>query len=129
MPWYAASVIVALDPVLKASKSQTILLWENVYLVEAEDEDGARAEAERLGRVLNDRKNPLVINKRQVTTRYCGVRKVLTVDPYPYGSHVTSPATVLETGCEVSFNVYSVGAASDLESLVGGKSVTLTYLE
>src|SRR5438445_575620 len=120
--WYAAHVIMNVefnDPADQTSYP----FWENIVLVEADSEDDAWDQAERLGRdEETDGAVGLRWNGRPARWKFAGVRKVIECrsdEPDERPTH----------GAEVSYSQMSVPDKESLAKLVQGKAVEVRYEE
>ena len=78
MPWFAAHAIFYFEA--KDGPQDSFSIWENVYLVEAKDDDEAWRKADVWARQNEgDSDGSLFWNDRPATLRYAGIRKLITV--------------------------------------------------
>jgi hypothetical protein len=122
MAWYAASIILFVN--FKDGKQDKFPVWENVVLVEAEDEGAALSRAELLGRAeAGDADGSMTWDGRPASWCFAGIRKLLTV------SNPRSVSNEPADGAEVSYSEFIVENQRDLDKLVRGQEVKITYCE
>ena len=126
MPWYAASVVMYFE--LKDEPQQEFYLWENVYLIEADDAPQARSKAEALGRLEEgDDGGSLTWNGRPARHVYGGIRKLVSCAPSLTGGGTDN--SVIEDGMEATWSAFLVRNRQDLESFIRGEPVQVLYEE
>jgi len=128
MQWYAASVVVYTEVIDEPSQN-TFLVHENVYLVQAVDDDDAWSKAEELGRQNAVPDQSLRMDGRPARDVFGGVRKVIEMAPNVWTGKNRSKVTELEHGVEATYNVFVVEGRERLTALIGGESVELSYRE
>ncbi len=122
MAWYAASVIMLFE--YEDAVQDDFPVWENVYLVEAESEELAIDKAISFGK--EDEGNDsgsLTVNNRKARKVFQGVRKLITV------INLNSDEDVPGDGAEVTFSDFLLKSKADLEKLVQGDPVQLSYID
>lgn len=124
--WYAASVIVYFFR-RDVSEPDEFLVWENVLLIDAASADEALSKAERYGRAEAVSDESLTWNGHPVSTQFGGVRKVLSCS-LPVTSSQEA-AFKIEDGTEATFSTFVVEGRENLERLIHGKAVDVTYDE
>src|SRR5882672_2201915 len=97
MTWYCAHILVAIVPVEAPTWPQVV--HENVYLVEAVDEDAAWEKAESMGRDHAVAQGAVHEGEKVFRSEFAGVRKIISIsnpgpllqdqDPPTSGSEVT----------------------------------------
>jgi hypothetical protein len=105
------------------------LVWENVYLVDAPDEQVARIQGEGLARA--DESGPgdqLRWNDRPARLMFTGIRKVIACAPDPAKDHRASVETI-HSGVEATDSVLVVRGKDRLLALSTGDSVEVVYEE
>ena len=126
MAWFAASVVMYFR--LKDEPQDEFYLWENVYLVDADDGAQARAKAEVLGRLEEgDSSGSLTINGKPAESVFGGIRKIISCSPPLLSPSVDSLS--LEDGMEATYSAFTVGSREDLEAFIRGESVRVVYEE
>lgn len=122
MPWYSASAIFFFE--YKEGKQDEYLVWENVYLLEANSDQEAWKKAEKYAKQYEgDSSGTLTLNGRPVTQKYGGIRKIVSVS-----NSINIEEGVLE-GAEVTFNKFVVKDRKSLDDLISGKPVKIVYEE
>ncbi|WNG57207.1 DUF4288 domain-containing protein [Archangium gephyra] len=131
MAWYAAHVVLyfEVDPAVDGPVS----VMENVYLIEANDDDTALRKAEELGRSdCGDSGGTLKMDDgRPAEVRYGGIRKLIS----PRRSVERSiqspgePNDLVEDGTEATYSRFVVSNREDLKTLVSGQPVSVLYEE
>lgn len=120
--WYCAHAIFY----FKYDRQESYLLHENVYLIDAEDDDLAWSEAERIAKEKEDLNTDgrLELNDNKVQYLFAGIRKVIQVE--------TDSETAqgrLFSGVEATYSVMEVDNFAEVESLVSGEFTTVLYRE
>ena len=119
--WFAASVLVALR--LRSGLQSEIPVFENVYLIEADEADvHSRAEAVARANLVDD--DTLALDGQPAVLEFVGIRKIDAVE-YPIDADDTRPPG---HGCELTWSEYVVASADDLQRLVAGASVPVIYV-
>jgi len=119
MPWFAAHVIMSVR--FKDGKQDKYPVWENIILVEAAtdkeawDQVRARAKEDE-----GDSRGSFTWGGRPASWVFAGVRKVIMSDYL---------GTQPQSGTEVTYSELEVATAEDLQKLVDGGRVDLTYVE
>ena len=130
MSWYVAHAILYFEA--DPASTDPISVLENVYLIEAEDEETARLKAEERGRAeCGNAHGTLKYKGRPAELRYGGLRKLTTPIRRAEGM-VRSPDIPndsLEDGTEVTYSRLVVSSRQDLEALVAGQPVSVSYEE
>ena len=122
MPWFAAHVIMYFKR--RHVAQPDFAVWENVHLIEAQDDQGAWALAEDIGR--RTAANDASLYERDggdafpVVQLFAGVRKVVSVSHENGGDRI---------GCgdEVTYSEFVVGTEEAVRRLAAGEDVPLTY--
>jgi hypothetical protein len=123
--WYAASVLLFFRR--KTGRQRTFPVWENVYLIQASNDDEARQRAEELGRAEASQ-DGLELNGKPAELVFGGVRKVVTCAADPTISGESTVAKLYD-GVEVTYSSFIIESRADLEKLIEGKPVTVVYEE
>jgi hypothetical protein len=123
MTWYAASVIFVFK--LRTGRQKRFPVWEDVHLIEADTDADAWRKAEELGKAkveIDD--ETLTVGDRPAKMKFCGVRKVVTIDnPFPGPVDRVPPVH----GTELTYSEFSLGSEKDIEKLVEGRPVSVRY--
>jgi hypothetical protein len=124
MRWFSASVIIAIVP--NSYDGGPLEIYENVYLVCADDEKSAVDAAAHLGTDEENAGGDLTSGNTPARLRFLGVRKVISVsNPVPYPQDQHPPVT----GTELSYSLFRVQSMDAAKSFSGGASADLTALE
>jgi hypothetical protein len=120
--WYCAHAIFY----WKYEGQESYLLHENIYLIDAVDDDLAWSEAERIAKENEDLNTDgrLELNGNKVQYLFAGIRKVIEVE--------TDSETAqgrLFSGVEATYSVMEVDSLAEVESLVSGDATTVLYRE
>ena len=130
MPWFAAHVLLYFE--VAPSADGPVSVMENVYLIEADDEDTARRKAEERGRAdCGDDSGTLRIEGRAAELRYGGIRKLIS--PRRSAERLIQspdePVDLLEDGTEATYSRFVVSNREDLKMLMSGQPVSVLYKE
>ena len=124
MAWYAAHAIVSIRP-NKAAKGE-VLVYENVILVEAENDRVATRKARRVSKASIPKDDSLQLNGEPATESFIGIRKIIAVsNPWPASPEGDRPSD----GTEITYSKFTVKDARSLSKLVKGEEVSIRYLE
>ncbi len=121
MAWYAAHAIMYFK--LKSGVQDRYTVWDNVFLIEAEDSDSAWAKAaEWAKREEGDSDGSLTVDDQPATLVFAGIRKLITV------SHWQEEGK-LNHGDEITYSQLQVSDEESVRKLANGEEVTVEYLE
>ena len=124
MTWYAAHTIVSIRPI-KPGKGQ-IVVYENVTLIEASDENEATVKARRHGEASTVQDGTLSIDGEPAVSSFIGIRKIIAVsNPWPLNQDSDRPGD----GTEITYSKCKVKAQRALSRLVNGEETSIDYLE
>lgn len=120
--WYSAHLIFYFS----VEGQDSVLVHENVHLIEADDDDAAHESAENIGREGEDLNadGTLFLNDLPAQYRFAGVRKVISVE--------TTPDTAvgkIVSGIEVTYSQFEVDTVSQVTQLANGEFVDVLYRE
>ncbi len=130
MEWCAAHIIMYvrfLDGI-----QDKYIVWENVLLLSAENEQTLSAKAEQLGRTAYEGEVDEVTSEgRPAVWEFVGVRKIISC-AYPIDLESAEMAiheseADLKEGTELTFSKIQVASYQALMDLAAGKSVTVHY--
>jgi hypothetical protein len=97
-------------------------VWENIYLVQAVDEESALLDAKLIAkRDEGDDQGSLVWNGKRATRVFLGIRKVI--------KPVLGTNEELHGGIELTYSEFKVSSKRDLGRLARGKPVVVEYVE
>ena len=113
MRWYAVHTVMRVQ--FKDAVPGDIPVWENVILVHAESGNNAAIAARSIAKgEEGDSRGSFTWDGRPARWVFAGIRKVITCD---------APSN----GVEVTWSQFRLKSEEDLEALVDGKEVVLTY--
>jgi len=111
---------------LKFEKQESYLVHENVYLIQANDDESALTEAIKIAKEnedIND-DNHLELNKKPVRYRFSGIRKLITVSNYD-----KTDRNIIENGMELTYSELEVDNLNQVKELSSGAFVDVLYRE
>jgi hypothetical protein len=118
--WYAAHTILYFE-MTDPAEQDGYAVYENLFLIQAETPDQARAKAEVFARRdEGDDRGSLRINGQPGRLGYGGSRKVVSV------AHERSDGQ-LGAGDELTYSEFFVVDRASLDRLISGKDVELLY--
>jgi hypothetical protein len=111
---------------LLGQDQDSFLVHENVYLIEAEDDEQAAKAAAEIGKNNEDASEDghLEINEQKAAYLFAGIRKVIEVEPSP----VPASAAGL-IGLELSYSEFEVDTLDQVFALARGDMVEVLYRE
>ena len=119
MAWFAAHAVMYFK--FRDGAQGGVTVWENVYLVEADDVDGAWEKAEARAREEEgDDYGTLSFDDRPAALIFAGIRKMSEVD------HVEEDGR-LRSGDEITFSEFEVADEESVRALVTGEEVSVRY--
>jgi hypothetical protein len=122
MPWFAAHMIESIRPI--RPDSGEIFVYENVFLIEAKDDDEARIKARKYGEASIVEDGTLSIDDEPAEDVFVGIRKIIEIK-HPKASESDQPAD----GAEITHSKMSVKDEEALAKLANGEAVAVEYLE
>ena len=121
MAWFAAHAIIYFKT--KDKPQDLFTVWENVYLVQAENSDLALSEARLLGKLEEgDDDNSLTVDDQPAIRVFAGIRKVVSVSHVKIDGHLSS-------GDEITYSEFQVKDELEVQQLANDESVFLRYLD
>ncbi len=121
MAWFAAHAIMYFK--LKSGVQDRFTIWENVYLIEAENSDAAWGKAEAWAKQEEDDSDgSLLVDEQPATQVFAGIRKIITV------SHWEEEGQ-LKHGDEITYSEFQVSDEKSIRELVDGEEVSVNYIE
>lgn len=124
MAWYAAHIVIGIMPIQRPS--ETILVHENVVLVEAPSETDALGKAKAIGQTEAALQDGLTLNGAPAKRVFAGVRKLITVsNPETSNLDQDKPSD----GTEITYSVYEVSNEEVLKEFAAGSEVAVKYVE
>jgi uncharacterized protein DUF4288 len=126
--WYAASALFVAQVQGEADRCP-LLVEERVYLIAAANDDDALNKATSFAKqeVSAEGEYPSELHGKPSRDEFVGIRKLMTVR-----RHVTDhafPDQEVADGCEATFSFFEIADRQDLQQLVSGDAVELTYLK
>jgi len=123
MTWFAAHALVAMK---RVDSIGPIHVYENVFLVEAEDADHARTLATEMARAEVEVEDGLTVDGVAVARSLAGIRKVVSIsNPEPLDLDMDRPVS----GTEITYSEYQVESEDALLKLAAGEAVTVRYVD
>jgi hypothetical protein len=108
---------------LKSGVQDRFTIWENVYLVEAENSDQAWEQAKACAKQEEgDSDGSLLVDEQPATLVFAGIRKMITV------SHWEEEGQ-LKHGDEITYSEFQVSDEKSIRGLVEGEEVSVEYIE
>lgn len=124
MTWYAAHIIIRVTPIEKSG--ETILVHENVVIVEAPSETAALEKAQTIGQTEAALQDSLTLSGTPAKRVFAGIRKLVTVsNPDTSDLDQDRPSD----GTEITYAVYEVSNEEELKKLAAGSEVSVRYVE
>lgn len=124
MTWYAVHTIVTIRPI-KPHKGE-IGGYENVVLIEANDEHEAANKARKYAKDSIPEDESLKVDGEPAVQSFIGIRKIVSVNnPWPLSQEGERPVD----GTEITYSKFSVKDERALSKLVNGEEVLIRYLE
>lgn len=119
MAWFSAHAILYFK--LKSGVQDRVSVWENVYLIEAEDVDGAWEKAEaRARQEEGDDDGTLSVDGQPATLVFAGIRKMSEV------AHAEEEGR-LRSGDEITYSEFEVTGEESIRALMAGEEVSVTF--
>lgn len=121
MAWFAAHAIMYFK--LKSGVQDRFTIWENVYLIEAENSDEAWKKAAAWAKQEEgDSGDSLMVDEQPATLVFAGIRKMITV------SHWEEEGQLRHRD-EITYSEFQVSDEKSIRQLVDGKEVSVEYIE
>lgn len=107
----------------KVESQESFLVYENVYLIEAEDDDVAMEFALAAAREDEDLEEDgeLELNEKKAQFVFAGIRKLVSLSAGAGG--------VLRSGVELTYSVMEVDTLAEVDLLAKGEFVNVLYRE
>lgn len=120
--WYCAHAIFY----FKYERQESFLLHENVYLIEAGDDERALLDAKKLAMESEDLSEDghLEVDGNKASYRFAGIRKLIEVQ---LDSDKTNRR--LDSGVELTYSVLVVDSLAEVEQLARGEMTPVLYRE
>lgn len=122
--WYCAHAIFYFE--LKYEPQSSYLVHENIYLIQASDENEAMKKALKIGKENEDlsEDDHLVVNEKPARYIFSGIRKLITVSNYD-----KEDRNIIDSGMEVTYSELEVDSLNDIKKLEKGSFVEVLYRE
>jgi hypothetical protein len=119
MAWFAAHAIMYFK--LKSGEQDRFTIWDNVYLIEAEDIDEAWEKAEaRAKQEEGDDDGSLLLDEQPAAVVFAGIR---TMSEVAHGEEEGQ----LRSGDEITYSEFQVSDEESVRRLVNGEEVSVNY--
>ena len=115
--WYCAHILVSVR--YREGNQDTIPLWENILLIQANSSDQAFREAERLAEEKYGIDDPLICDGRAAYYQVEGVRKIIRIE--------VPDVTSVPSGTEVTYLQIEVDTEQELELVKNGLTVKVIF--
>lgn len=125
MTWYAAHIIEAIE--LKEGIQDIYPVYENVFLIEAENTDIAFEKATVIGK-KESADSELELNGKPAIHVFKGIRKLIEIDN-PMEVHIEPSNDPPVHGTEITYSYFEVQSPEDMAKLIEGKEVQVEYIE
>jgi hypothetical protein len=128
MKWYAASAIFVAQ-VQDQTDDAPLLVEERVYLVSSTDDDDALNKAISFAKQEQDGEGdfPSELDGKPSRTKFVGIRKLISVRRHT--TDFTGHSQEVADGCEATFSFFEIRDRKQLQQMVSGDAVELTYLK
>ncbi len=120
--WYCAHAIFY----YKVNGQESFLIHENVYLINAENEDVALSEAKKIAKENEDLNEDghLYLNDNPATYLFAGIRKLIEIE-----TNSDTAQGRISSGVEVTYSEMEVDTIEEVVDLADGKFVNILYRE
>ena len=122
--WYCAHAIFYFK--LKKEPQESFLIHENVYLIQADNEQRAMEDAEAIAKENEDLSEDghLELNEKPACYVFAGIRKLIEVE-----ANNDTARGLLLSGVEVTYSEMEVDTIDEVNSLANGDFVNILYRE
>ena len=119
-----AHIIESIRPVKR--RRGAILVYENVLLIRAKDDEEAMRKARKRAEASNVSDDSATINGKPAVWSFVGIRKIVAVmNPAPLDQEGNEPVD----GTEITYSKFEVKDERALSKLIDGKEIVVRYLE
>jgi Domain of unknown function (DUF4288) len=125
MAWYTASIVTAIKRT-DTNEQETYPVFEDFYLIEADNRHLAAKKAQEIGLGLEELNDGLELQGRAARREFLGVRKIRSISNPLYGD-VDAPEPV--DGTELSHSYFEISNKEDLTGMAQGKRVRVEYVD
>jgi hypothetical protein len=124
MAWYAAHSIISIRP--RKPRTGEIVVYENVILLEAFDDEEATTKARNFGQASVVEDQTLTLNGEPAEQSFVGIRKIIAIsNPSPLKQDGDRPVD----GTEITYSEFAVKDDKALAKLVKGDGIVVRYIE
>lgn len=126
MKWFSASVIMYAK--VDNDEHESIPVWENIILIEAESFEDAHKIAQ--SKAILDASNPdqtLTYDDKPCKILYGGIRKIIECSNDDIEDD--NPSETISSGTELSYSQFIVKNTNDLNKLINNDDVYLYYIK
>ncbi len=120
MAWYFSHAIFYVK--VKDGEQDEFPVWENVYLIEAENDEDAICKAEQLAKEVEEDTKEVFYDDRPALQIFKGIRKII-------GSGSNLRKIEFIHGEELTYSHFEVKSESDVERLANGEPVQIIHIE
>ncbi len=125
MTWYGASIITTI--IVKEGTQDVFPVFEDVYLIEAENREFAYEKAKNLGLQIQNADDTLQFNGIPAKCEFLGIRKLRSIyNGAETGDVDTSPPV---SGAEITHSYFEISNKEDLKKFAEGKRINVDYLD
>lgn len=124
MTWYVASVVTAIK--IEQGHQEVFPVFEDFYLIEADDRDSALKKAELFGIQLQNLEDGVTFKGSPARREFLGIRKLRSIYNPPEKDLDGVPPV---NGTEVSHSYFELKSEGDLKKFSTGKRVTVDYVD
>lgn len=109
---------------LVETPQDSFLVHENVYLIEADDDDQAATVAAKLGKEREDLSEDghLELNEQKAAYVFVGIRKIIEVESSP-----VQPSAAGLADLEMTYSEFEVDTLEQVQALADGDMVEILY--
>jgi hypothetical protein len=124
MTWFTASVLTAIRTLDEIQES--IPIFEDFFLIEANNREDAQQEAERIGQEQADIDDELTLYGKPARRIFLGIKKVRSIyNPPPFDIDSDRPVN----GTELTHSYFEVATFDEAERLAKGTPVKVLYID
>ncbi|MDG4552133.1 MAG: hypothetical protein P9F19_01110 [Candidatus Contendobacter sp.] len=124
MPWFTASLITVIEVINQSQ--ERIPVFEDFFLIEADDREKAIHEAEYIGQQQAALDDGICLDGKPAKRIFLGVRKIRSIyNPAPYDIDSDRPVH----GTELTHSYFEAKDLIDAIRLAKGESVNISYID
>lgn len=125
MTWYGASVVTVIK--VQQGKQDTFPVFEDVFLVEADNRESAFKKAEGYGLELENLDDNLEFKGIPAKRKFLGIRKLRSICNPPAANDLDNSPP--ENGTEITHSFFEIDNEADLKRFAEGKRVLVSYVD